>query len=67
MPVHTAYRNVYNGNTIVRRKLVKQKGGKVMPTVIKEKEVHCKDTVSLPKIDKAALRAKLSADLFRSL
>jgi hypothetical protein len=69
MPIQTRYRNVFNGSTIVRRKLVKQKGGKIMPKIIQEREVHTgrEAAVILPKVDKAALRAKLSADLFKSL
>jgi hypothetical protein len=69
MPIQTKYRNVFNGSTIVRRKLVKQKGGKVMPKIIQEREIHSRReaAVSLPKVDKAALPVKLSADLFKSL
>ena len=63
----TRYRMVYNGCTIVRRKVETKKGKQAIVTPDKdEKESNVKGSgIAEPVLDKKALQAKLRAELFK--
>lgn len=70
----TQYKNVYNGVTLVRRKVTtKGTGFKVSSKIIQDIQPEKGKLAFLPapakveKLDKSALRAKLAAELQRSL
>ena len=65
----TRYKQVFNGCSVVRRKIETKRGKQAIVTPSKdEKESEVKGSgIAEPVQDKKALQAKLRAELFKSL